>query len=42
MNQKTANFDPAHRRAAVRRTAVILAIAALIVFLLFFAQALSH
>ena len=43
MQKRSANFDPAQRRAAVRRTAWIVAGVAVAIYLLFFlSQGLSH
>jgi len=42
MTNSPTNPDLDHRRAAARRTAWIFAVIAVLIFLLFFAQALSH
>lgn len=43
MKPQPAKFDPARRRAAARRTAWIVALVAVAIYLLFFlSQGLSH
>jgi len=43
MKQQPAKFDPEQRRASARRTAWIVAVVAVAIYLLFFlAQGLSH
>jgi CHASE3 domain sensor protein len=42
MKASADNFDLARRRSAARRTAWIVAIVAALIFVLSFAQALSH
>ncbi|HEY8011200.1 MAG TPA: hypothetical protein VIE67_09405 [Rudaea sp.] len=42
MQNHSVHFDPLARRAAARRTALIMACVALTIFVLFFVEALRH